>query len=188
MSTSPTSHGKPALNPAPHTNRKRRRWGFCFILPTVLLLLCVIAVAVSYSLVVSLLGAPTQRNGSASLGVSHERSASTIAADFMQAVKARSYLQAYSDLDDTLLVNVTSDDFESLAAHADDCYGPVTASQLISSAVGQGIARYTYSVTRGKLSRQYPFRLTLRQSQGMWAITAFGNENTLDPPKSPPCP
>jgi hypothetical protein len=187
MSASPTSHGKPALHPAPQTHRKRRQRGLCFILPTVLLLSYVIATAVSYSLVVSLLGAASQRNGTASLGASHERIASTIAADFMQAVKARSYLQAYNDLDATLLINLTTADFESQATHADDCYGTVTTFQLTSSAVGQGIARYTYRVTRGKLSRQYPFRLTLRQSQGMWAITAFGNRNTLDPPGQPTC-
>ncbi len=187
MSTSPTPHGKPALHPAPHMDRKRRRPGFCFILPTMLLLLCVLAVAVSYSLVVSLGGATSEGNGSAPLQASHERSASAVAADFMQAVKARSYSQAYNDLDDTLLVNLTADDFGSQAGHADDCYGPVFAFQLTSSAAGQGIARYTYRVTRGKLSRQYPFRLTLRQSQGSWAITAFGNGNTLDPPEQPAC-
>src|SRR5260370_42682971 len=59
MSTSPAQHGKPALHPAPHTPGRRRRWGLCFILATVLLLLCVVAVAVSYSLVASLLGADT---------------------------------------------------------------------------------------------------------------------------------
>lgn len=187
MSTSPVSHGKRVLHSAPHVQRNRRRRGLCFILPTVLLLLCVISAAVSYSLVVSLLGATSQGNGSTPLRASHERSASAVAADFMQAIKARSYLQAYNDLDDTLLVNLTAADFESQAAHADGCYGPVFAFQLTSSAAGQGIARYTYSVTRSKLSRQYPFRLTLRQSQGMWAITAFGNGNTLDPPEQPTC-
>jgi hypothetical protein len=142
---------------------------------------------VSYSLVVSLLGATSQGNGSTPLRASHERSASAVAADFVQAVKARSYLQAYNNLDDTVLVSITADDFESQATHADDCYGSVTAFQLMSSAAGQGIAQYTYSVTRGKLSGQYPFRLTLRQSQGMWAITAFGNGNTLNPPGQPTC-
>ncbi len=187
MSTSPTSHGKPALHPTPDTDRKRKRQGLCFILPTVLLLLCVLAVAVSYSLVVSLAGATSKENGSAPLEASHERSASAVAADFMQAIKARSYLPAYNDLDDTVLVILSPDDFDSQATHAYDCYGPIIAFQLTSSVAGQGIAEYTYSVTRRKLSRPYPFRLTLRQSQGMWAITAFGNGNTLDPPGKPIC-
>src|SRR5579883_1209702 len=100
MSTSPTPHGKPPLHPTPHEHRKRKRRGFCFILPSVLLLLCVIATAVSYSLVVSLLGAASPRNDSTSLEASHERSASAVSTDFMQAIKARSYLQAYNDLDD----------------------------------------------------------------------------------------
>ena len=187
MSTSPAQHGKPAPHPAPHAPGRRRRWGLCFILPTVLLLLCVGAAVVSYSLVASFLGAAPQGNGNTPLGTSQERSASAVAADFMQAVKSRSYLQAYNDLDDTLLVNLTADDFKSQAAHADGCYGPVSAFQLTSSAVGQRTAQYTYSVTRGKLSRPYRFRLNLRQSQGIWAITGYGNGNTLDPPGSPPC-
>jgi hypothetical protein len=121
------------------------------------------------------------------LGASHGRSASAVAADFMQAVKSRSYLQAYNDLDDTLLVNLSAEDFKSQAAHTDYCYGPVSAFQLTSSAVGQRTAQYTYSVTRGKLSRPYRFRLNLRQSQGIWAITGYGNGNTLDPPGPLPC-
>jgi hypothetical protein len=135
----------------------------------------------------SLLGAAPQGNGNAPLGASHEPSASAVAADFMQAVKSRSYQQAYNDLDDTLLVNLTPDDFESRASRADDCYGPVSAFQLTSSEADQRMARYTYSVTRGRLSRQYPFRLTLQQNQGIWAITAYGNGHTFDPPGPPSC-
>ena len=187
MSTSPAPHGKPAPHLAPHAPRRRRRWGLCFILAAFLLLLCVGAAVVSYSLVSSFLGAAPQGNGITPLGTNQERNASAVATDFMQAVKSRSYLQAYNDLDDTLLVNLTADDFKSQAAHADGCYGPVSAFKLKSSAVGQGTARYTYSVTRGKLPRQYQFRLNLRQSQGIWAITGYGNGNTLDPPGPLPC-
>ena len=187
MSTSPAQHGRPAPHPAPHAPRRRRRRGLCFILAAFLLLLCVGAAVVSYSLVANFLGAVSQGNGNTPLGTRQERSASAVATDFMQAVKSRSYLQAYNDLDDALLVNLTADDFKSQAAHADDCYGPVSRFKLISSAAGQGTAQYTYSVTRGRLSRPYEFRLTLRQSQGAWAITAYGNGNTLDPPGPPPC-
>lgn len=94
MSTSPASHGKPSPHPAPHAPGRRRRWGLCIILATVLLLLCVGAAAVSYSLLASLLGAAPQGNGNTPLGASHGRSASVVATDFMQAVKSRSYLQA----------------------------------------------------------------------------------------------
>jgi hypothetical protein len=187
MSTSRAHHGRPAAHPAPHAPRRRRRWGLCFILAAFLLLLCVGAAAVSYSLVANFLGATPQGNGNTPLGTRQERSVSAVADDFMQAVKSRSYLQAYNDLDDTLLVNLTADDFKSQAAHADGCYGPVSGFKLTSSAAGQGTAQYNYSVTRGKLSKPYRYRLTLRQSQGIWAITAYGNGNTLDPPGSLLC-
>ncbi len=187
MSTSPAQHGKPAPHSAPHAPRRRRRSGLCFILAAFLLLLCVGAAVVSYSLVANFLGATPQGKGNAPLGTRQERSASAVAGDFMQAVKSRSYLQAYKDLDDTLLVNLTADDFKSQAEHADGCYGPVSGFQLTSSAVGQGTAQYVYSLTRGKLSRPYKFLLTLRQSQGIWTITAYGDGNTLDPPGPPPC-
>ncbi len=187
MSTSPAQHGRPTPHSAPHAPRRRRRWGLCFILAAFLLLLCVGAAAVSYSLVANFLGATPQENGSTPLGTRQERSASAVAGDFMQALKSRSYLEAYNDLDDTLLVNLTADDFKSQAAHADGCYGPVSGFQLTSSAAGQGTAQYKYSVTRGKLFRPYQFGLTLRQSQGIWAITAYGDGNTLDSPGPPPC-
>jgi hypothetical protein len=187
MSTSPALHRKPAPHPAPQGLGRRRRWGLCFILVTVLLLLCVVAVAVSYSLVANFLGAGPQGNSNMPLGASCTRSASTVASDFMQAVKSHSYLQAYNGLDDTLLMKLTADDFKSQAAHADGCFGRVSAFQLTISAAGQGMAQYTYSVTRDKLSMPYRFRLTLRQNQGIWAITAYGNGNTLDPPGPPPC-
>lgn len=187
MSTSPAQHGRSAPHPAPHASRRRRRWGLCFILAAFLLLLCVGAAVASYSLVASFLGATPQGNVSTPLGTRQERSASAVATDFMQAVKSRSYLEAYSDLDDTLLVNLTADDFKSQAAHADGCYGPVSGFKLTSSAAGQGTAQYIYSVTRSKLSRPYRYQLTLRQSQGTWAITAYGNGNTLDPPGPPSC-
>ena len=187
MSTSPAQHGRPAPHPAPHAPRRRRRSGLCFILAVFLLLLYVGAAAVSYSLVASFLGATPQGKGSMPLGTRQERSASAVAGDFMQAVKSRSYLQAYNDLDDTLLVNLAPDDFKSQAEHADSCYGPVSGFKLTSSAAGQGTAQYTYSVARGKLSRPYKFWLTLRRSQDTWAITAYGNGNTLDPLGPPPC-
>jgi hypothetical protein len=63
----------------------------------------------------------TPRKWQCPLGASHGRSATAVAADFMQVVKSRSYLQAYNDLDDMLLVNLTADDFKSRAAHGDDC-------------------------------------------------------------------
>lgn len=187
MSTSPAQQGRPAPHPAPRTPRRRRRSGLCFILAVFLLLLCVGAAVVSYSLVANFLGATPQGNGSTPLGTRQERSPSAVAGDFMQALKSRSYLQAYNDLDDTLLLNLTADDFKSQAAHADGCYGPVSVFKLPSSAAGQGTAQYIYSVTRGKLSGPYEFRLTLRQSQGIWAITAYGDGNTLDPPGPPSC-
>ena len=187
MSTSSAQHGRPAPYSAPHEPRRRRRWGLCFILAAFLLLLCVGAAAVSYSLVANFLGATPQGNGGTPLGTRQERSASAVADDFMRALKSRSYLEAYNDLDDTLLVNLTADDFKSPATHADDCYGPVSGFKLTSSAAGHGTAEYTYSVTRARLSRPYEFRLTLRQSQGTWAITAYGIGNTLDPPGKPLC-
>jgi hypothetical protein len=175
MSTSHASHRKPAPHLAPHAPERRRRWWFCFILPTVLLLLCVGAAAVSYSLVARFLGAAPQGTGNILLGTSQERSASAVASNFMHAIKSRSYLQTYNDLDDTLLVNLTADDFKSQAARADGCFAPVSTFQLTSSAVGQSSAQYAYGVTRAKLSRPYLYRLTLQQSQGIWAITAYAN-------------
>lgn len=184
-STSPTPGGKPTPPPVAPTP-KRRRGRFWLLVLGVALLLCVIASAVSYSLVSSFLGAGFVSTGSGNepIGGSQARSAPAAAADFMNALKARHYAQVYSDLASTLLVTMTSGDFARQAEQADTCFGAITNYTLTRNVAGQ----FTYMVRRSKLPKAYPFQFTLQEdSPGNWAITGYGPGQTLEPPGATPC-
>jgi hypothetical protein len=141
---------------------------------------------VSYSLVTSFLGVGfvSTGSGNAPIGGSPARSASAVATDFMDALKARNYAQAYSDLDSTLLATMAPGDFTRQGQQADTCFGAITSYTLTRNVAGQ----FTYAVRRSKLPKAYPFQLALQEdSPGSWAITDYGHGQTLDPPGAAPC-
>jgi hypothetical protein len=184
-STSPTPQRKPT-SPRVASTPKRRRGRFWLLILVVALLLCVIASALSYSLVTSFLGAGfvSTGGGNAPTGGSQARSAAAAATDFMDALKARHYAQAYSDLASTLLATMTSGDFARQAGQSDTCFGAVTDYTLTR----KGADQFIYAVRRSRLPRAYPFQLTLQEdSPGYWAITDYGPGLTLDPPGAAPC-
>ena len=165
-------------------SRRGGRW--CLVVLGVALLACALASLVGYSLVVNVIGVGTyvEEESSAAPGGRQVSSASTNADGFMQSLEAHAYLQAYGELDDSLTLSITPDEFVHQAEQADACYGAITSFALIRKA-GE---RFTYALRRSKLPRSYPFQLTLQQDmQGNWVVTGFGQGQTLNPPQPAPC-
>ena len=108
---------------------------------------------------------------------------------------AKSYEQAYNDLDATITVETTQNDFTQQARAYDNCYGTVTNySEVANSATVQGTTQsYSYTITRSKLTTPYTLRLTLQQDKyGSWKVISYTNNkatlNTNDlGPGQPPC-
>jgi hypothetical protein len=113
--------------------------------------------------------------------------AATTSADFLHQLSARNYDQAFDDLGANITVQTTQDEFIREAQHDDTCFGPVTNyTEVPGSATNQNNTQtYTYTVTRGKLSKPYQLKLTLQQDNyGDWKITDYG---TNLGPKTPTC-
>lgn len=183
-STPPTPRRKPPPQRVASPLR-RRRWFWLLVLG-VALLLCVLASAVGYCLVTSFIGVGFVPAGSGNtpIGGGSAHSTAAVATDFLGALKARNYAQAYSDLDSTLLASMTPDDFVHQAEQADACYGALIDYTLTQNVAGQ----FTYAVRRSKLPKAYLFQLTLGQdSQENWAITDYGPGQTLNLPGAAPC-
>src|SRR5439155_15148613 len=85
-------------------------------------------------------------------GLTASSGASTTANDFLNALSTGHYDQAYSDLDPTITLQLTGDQFKQQAGNNDRCFGPVTNyTEVPDSAVVQGNGNtlsYTYSLTR----------------------------------------
>lgn len=117
--------------------------------------------------------------------------AASTATDFLAALANQNYNQAYNDLDATITVQASQEDFRQEAQNDDRCYGPVTNySEVANSAVqnsGQSYS-YSYTITRSKLPHTYTMHLTLQQdTYGNWKISNFGNSNNDLGPGQPPC-
>src|SRR5947209_9315015 len=122
-------------------------------------------------------------------GINSSAGAAATASDFLGAVATRNYDQAYKDLDATITVQLSSDDFREQAQNDDRCYGAVTNyTEVEGSATSEGSTQsYTYTISRSKLSKAYQLRLALQQDNyGDWKITSYGNNNDLGP-GNPPC-
>src|SRR5205823_941650 len=113
------------------------------------------------------------------------------ATDFLSSLSTQNYEQAYNDLDATITVETTQNDFMQQAQADDKCYGPVTDySEVENSATIQGTTQsYSYTITRSKLTRPYTLRLTLQQDKyGTWKISSYtSNHNNDLGPGKPPC-
>lgn len=115
--------------------------------------------------------------------------AASTANDFLMALSNQNYDQAYNDLDATITIQTSPQDFKQDAQNTDRCYGTVTNySEVPNSAVQNNSQSYSYSfdITRKKLSKSYTLRLTLQQdSYGNWKISSFGTNNDLGPGQVP---
>src|SRR5947209_15772516 len=117
--------------------------------------------------------------------------AATTTTNFLAALSNQNYNQAYNDLDATITVQTSQEDFRQEAQNDDRCYGPVTNySEVANSAVQNSPQSYTYSfnITRSKLPHPYALSMTLQQDSttGHWQISSYGNNNDLGPGQ-PPC-
>lgn len=154
----------------PRSSHWRRRllfWGVIFVVCA--LLACGIAYAA-----VNFFAATNATSGAA-----------TTATDFLTSLSNRNYDQSYNDLDATITVQLSPEDFKQAAQDDDRCYGVVTNySEVPDSAVQNNSQSYSYSytITRSKLSHPYTLRLTLQQdSDSSWKISNYGNNNNLGP-------
>lgn len=123
--------------------------------------------------------------------------AATTATNFLSSLSTQNYEQAYNDLDATITVETTQNEFTQQAQADDQCYGPVTDySEVANSALVQATTQsYSYTITRSKLTKSYTLRLTLQQDKyGSWKVISYTNNsdnattNTNDlGPGQPPC-
>ena len=117
--------------------------------------------------------------------------AATTVTDFLTAISNQNYNQAYNDLDATITVQTSPEDFKQEAQNDDHCYGPVTNYSEVPDSAVQNNAQsysYSYSITRSKLAHPYTLRLTLQQdTYGNWKISSFGNSNNDLGPAQPTC-
>ncbi len=114
-------------------------------------------------------------------GLTASSGASTAANDFLNALSSGNYNQAYNDLDPTITLQLTLDQFKQQAVNNDHCFGSVTNyTEVADSAVVQGngnILSYTYTITRKKTAKPYQLHLTLQQNSdkpGEWRVSSYG--------------
>jgi len=171
---------RPRRETPPPTNWRKRLffWGILFVGCSILA--CVIGYAA-----VSFYEATNATAGSAAT-----------VTDFLSSLSTQNYEQAYNDLDATITVETTQNDFTQQAQAYDKCYGAVTNySEVANSATVQGTTQsYSYIITRSKLTTPYTLRLTLQQDKyGSWKVISYTNNNkaTLNTndlgPGQPPC-
>lgn len=119
--------------------------------------------------------------------------AADAASNFVVDLQTQKYSQtdAYQYLDASLTITISPQQFQQMATADDTCYGVVTNSSEVQgsatiSADGN-TQTYTYSMTRSKLSKPYPLKLTLQKdSNGTWDITNYGGDLGPSTP-SPTC-
>ena len=127
------------------------------------------------------------------IGIGNSAGPAQTAADFLVNLKSQTYDQAYKDLDGTITGTLHPQDFQTMAQANDRCYGPISdfnevqGSAVISS--DGNTQSFTYSITRGKLSKPYQLTLTLgKDPNGNWDITKFvdGSNTSNDLGPAPP--
>ena len=109
------------------------------------------------------------------------------AGDFLADLQSANYDQAYSHLDATVTVQMSSSDFKQMALADDHCYGQVTNYPEVpgsaTTSADQNTQGFTYTITRSKLSKPYQLTLTLQKdADGTWFITNFGGDLGPAPP------
>jgi len=114
----------------------------------------------------------------------------TVADDFLQALKAQQSRQAYGYLDVTTQVMLSSSGFDREARAADTCYGAITSYQIITEEAMADVEYITYLISRKNLSSPYRFPIVLvQETQANWAITSYGKDSndTISPPGVSTC-
>lgn len=127
------------------------------------------------------------------IGIGNSAGPANTAADFLVNLKSQTYDQAYQDLDATITGTLHPQDFQTMAQANDRCYGPImdfneVSGSAVVSADGN-TQSFTYTMTRGKLSKPYSLTLTLQKDpndpNSKWDITKFvdgsGAQNDLGP-------
>lgn len=113
-------------------------------------------------------------------GLNASSGAAATTTDFLASLSKQDYAQAYKNLGATITIQLSQDDFTKQAQNDDHCYGPITDySEVANSAQQQGNSQaYTYTITRGKLTKSYQMRLTLQQDTegNTWKITDYGKD------------
>jgi len=107
--------------------------------------------------------------------------ATALASDFVQAVSNRNYDQAYNDLGSQITKQTSRSQFIQDAQCEDSSYGAVTGYKSVGTTSQGNSLRYSYQVTREKLSQPYQLHLTVQQnSSGSWQVTDYSSD--LSPP------
>lgn len=124
------------------------------------------------------------------IGIGNSAGPANTAADFLVNLRSQHYDLAYQDLDATITGTLHPQDFQTMAQANDRCYGPISDfNEVAGSAVVSPDGKtqsFSYSMTRGKLTKPYQLTLTLQKdADGNWDITRFvdgnGTPNDLGP-------
>ncbi|GCE17090.1 serine/threonine protein kinase [Dictyobacter kobayashii] len=100
--------------------------------------------------------------------------ATAIAKDFMNAVRARNYEQAYNDLGASVDGH---DAFIKEAQSEDRCYGPVASYSETNTSAPNGSQVHNYTINRTHLSKPYHLHLTLSKDfWGNWHVTDYNSD------------
>jgi hypothetical protein len=121
------------------------------------------------------------------IGAGVSAGAASTASDFLTKLQSQDYSDAYQDLDATLTLPMSRQDFQNMAAADDKCYGPITnyieVNGSATTSNNGNTQSYTYTITRSKLSKTYQMTLTLqKESDGTWDISSFGKDLGPAPP------
>ncbi len=179
LSSIPSSDPIPSCV-SPHVVPKAKHW--LRILPIVLLLgLFLLASGAVLNVGIAF----TKSFSLASTGSLSGENTTTVTI-FLSDLKQQDYSQAYSYLDDSLLLVLTPMDFTRQAQAADRCYGPVISYTEVagSKTTQNGKRMVAYHLTRTKVSRPYLLSFSLQQDPGSgeWLISHYGNDLGPDLP------
>lgn len=163
---------------APPPKRWRRR---LLILGVVFLACGLLAWGIGYAVVNYFIG----------LGISG--GAASTSSDFLTNIATQNYDQAYKDLDATITLQLSPQDFKMEAQEDDHCYGTVTNfSEVAGSATisaDNATESFAYMIIRSQ-GKTYQLHLTLhKDNYGNWYITSYGSGSGTNDlaPGLPPC-
>ena len=109
--------------------------------------------------------------------------ATAMAHDFMSAVHARNYEQAYNDLSPA--VN-SHDNFIKQAQNEDHCYGGITAYTETTGSTPNNTQVHNYTISRPQLAHSYHLHITLgKDFWGNWHITDYNSDIASGNPTCP---
>jgi serine/threonine protein kinase len=171
-----SSHGQSLDAPLP-VKRVRKRW----LLPAVLILSVILVCSGMVGVGAVTMQLMTHLTGSSMSGGGHTNTAAAFLNDLMR----QDYSQAYLQLDPSLLLTMTEEDFAKQVQADDHCYGTIRSYAEVahSETTHDGEQNMAYRLIRSKLTYAYTLSFTLQQDpgSGQWLIASYGKQDESGP-------